>query len=396
MLLVKLMRKSRSFFSRSLLLFGSRAVVIVGLFLFAAFHITQAQAAPPLDRLQAHPPFHVRHHNAAAVIGLSPQQVWSIYHLPGVGGSGTLAIVDAYDYPTALSDLNTFSSTFGLPSLSTCTSSLQSSCFEKHKMASRIRTDSGWALEESLDTQWAHAISPNARILLVEARSASGTDLLNAVNYARNRSDVVAVSMSWGGSEFLGESAYDSYFTSVYGATFFASSGDSGAGVQWPAVSTNVVGVGGTTLNFTNGLFTTETAWSGSGGGLSAYETEPSYQSIYQVPQANGKRAVPDVSFNADPSSGIAVYDSTPYQGVTGWFEVGGTSVGAPAWAGIRALGGNSTNNTKFYQDAATTNYASYFRDIISETNGACGFYCTATINYDYITGLGSPLTTSY
>jgi subtilase family serine protease len=251
-------------------------------------------------------------------------------------------------------------------------------------------------LEASLDTQWAHAIAPNAHILLVEAKSASGTDLLNAINYARNRADVVAVSMSWGGSEFSGEQGYDNYFVNNHNTGFFASSGDSGTGVQWPAVSVNVIGVGGTTLNFdTNKNLISETAWSGSGGGRSAYELEPVYQTTYNVLQANGKRAVPDVSYDADPNSGVSVYDSTSYQGQTGWFQVGGTSAGAPQWAGIKSLGTNVTN-TNFYQDAATANYLTHLRDITNGVNGACGFYCTATINYDYVTGLGSPITISY
>lgn len=349
----------------------------------------------PLDTFEGHPPFHVRRHSASAPVGLTPQQIYAVYGLSNATGSGTIAIVDAYDAPTVQNDLNKFSLQFGLPAMPTCTSAGQQTCFEKHTMANRVRTDSGWALEASLDTQWAHAIAPNARILLVEAKSASGTDLLNAVKYARNRSDVVAVSMSWGGSEFSGESSYDSYFTSPYGATFFASSGDSGAGVEWPSVSSNVVGVGGTTLNFTSGQFSSETAWSGSGGGLSKYEAEPAYQATYQVQGANGFRAVPDVSFDADPNSGVAVYDSTSYQGMTGWYQVGGTSLGAPSWAGIRALGNSNTKNSNFYQDAVI-NYGAFFRDITTGTNGSCGFYCTASTNYDYITGLGSPLTMQY
>src|SRR5207245_1555224 len=135
--------------------------------------------------------------------------------------------------------------------------------------------------EAALDTQWAHAIAPNARILLVEAKSSSGTDLLNAVDYARNRADVVAVSMSWGGGEFSSEAAYDFHFTSSHGVVFFASSGDSGAGAEWPSVSPNVVAVGGTTLSFdSNGNLSWESAWSGSGGGVSAYEPQPGYQSL--------------------------------------------------------------------------------------------------------------------
>jgi subtilase family serine protease len=262
-------------------------------------------------------------------------------------------------------------------------------------MSKKIPPNSGWALEAALDTQWAHAIAPNAKILLIEAKSASLTDLLAAVDYARSRSDVVAISMSWGGNEFSGESNYDYHFTSIYGATWFASSGDSGNGVSWPAVSSKVIAVGGTKLTFNlDGSLLSETAWSGSGGGLSLYEPEPSYQVLYNVPNANGKRAVPDVSYNADPNSGVSVYDSTLIQGQRGWFQIGGTSAGAPQWAAIKSLG-LSASNDKFYTDA-TTAYPSYFRDITSGTNGACVLYCTAATGYDYVTGLGSPLTTIY
>lgn len=344
----------------------------------------------PLDQFQAHPPIHVHRHSSVAPVGLDPVAIKSAYNLPVTGGSGTIAIIDAYDYPTAEKDLNTFSQQYNL---SSCTS--VNGCFEKHQMGPKLRANSGWALEAALDTQWAHAIAPTAKILLVEAKSASGTDLLNAVNYARNRVGVVAISMSWGGNEFSGESSYDSYFTSPSGATFFASSGDNGTAVSWPAVSGNVVGVGGTTLTFLNGSFSSETAWSGSGGGLSTYESQPSYQALYGIADANGKRVVPDVSYDADPASGVSVYDSTSYQGQTGWYQVGGTSAGAPQWAGIRALGSH-VNNTQFYTDAKSNNYATYLRDILSGTNGACGFYCTAGTGYDYVTGLGSPLTTSF
>jgi hypothetical protein len=329
----------------------------------------------------AHSMIRIRPAQTTSPTGLSPTQIRTAYNLPSTGGSGTIAIVDAYDDPTVQNDLNTFSSQFGLPAATV----------EKHTMSSGIPTDGGWALEISLDVQWAHAIAPNANILLVEATSSSLTNLLAAINYARSRSDVIAVSMSWGGSEFSGESSYDSYFTSSYGATFFASSGDNGAGVSWPAVSANVVGVGGTTLTFTgSGSVSSETAWSGSGGGISAYATGPAYQVTYGVPGANGKRAVPDVSYDANPSSGVSVYDSTPYSGSTGWWQVGGTSAGAPQWAAIQSLGLSATNNN-FYTDAKSTSYSSYFRDITSGSNGH-----PAATGYDLVTGLGSPLTTNY
>ena len=146
--------------------------------------------------------------------GLTPNQTRSAYNLPSTGGNGTIAIIDAYDCPTVQNDFINFSQQFGLPSTN----------FEVHKMAQSISTDSGWALEISLDVPWAHAIAPNAKILLVEAQSSSLNSLLSAVNYAKGRSDVIAVSMSWGGTEFSVQSLYDSYFTSNHGVVFFAAS----------------------------------------------------------------------------------------------------------------------------------------------------------------------------
>jgi len=345
---------------------------------------TVAVAVPVLvasNNWSAHTLIHIRRAQTTSPTGLSPTQIRGAYNLPSTGGSGTIAIVDAFDDPTVLNDLNLFSNQFGLPAAN----------FEKHAMSSGIPSDGGWALEISLDVQWAHAIAPNAKILLVEAKSNSLIDLLAAVEYARSRSDVVAVSMSWGGSEFSTESSYDSYFTNSYGATFFASAGDSGAGVLWPAVSTNVIGVGGTTLTFTgSGSIASETAWSGSGGGISAYVTEPSYQVSFGTLGTNGHRGVPDVSYDADPRSGVSVYDSTPYSGSTGWWQVGGTSAGAPQWAAIQSLGLSATNDN-FYTDAKSSRYSSFFRDITSGSNGY-----PATIGYDLVTGLGSPLTTNY
>ncbi len=383
----------------AILIISSLEVIIAGVSIVSAAPdsssngnaaATQVLPAGPPE-WTAHPPIHTRGYTSSTPQGLSPGLIRTAYNLPSTGGNGTIAIIDAFDDPTVQSDLNVFSASFGLPQCNTT-----NPCFEKHKMATKIRTDGGWALEMSLDTQWAHAIAPSAKILLVEAKSSSRADLLNAVNYARSRSDVVAISMSWGGNEFSSESNYDAYFTGsgTYGAiTFFASSGDSGTGAEWPSVSPNVVGVGGTTLNFSNGVLQ-ETAWSGSGGGLSVYEPEPSYQSNYGVPSTTGKRAVPDVSYNADPNSGVSVYDTTSYLGSTGWWVVGGTSAGAPQWAAIKSLGLTASNN-KFYPDA-TTDYSSHFRDITSGTNGICGFYCTAGPGYDYVTGLGSPITTIY
>ena len=363
-------------------------LVIVAIVVLATANFSQTFAATnKLDR-EARPPFHLgRIQNNTTPQGLSPQVVQSAYNLPASGGAGTVvAIVDAYDNPNAEADLGTFSSQFGLP---TCTTA--NGCFLKHKMASKVSTNSGWVLEESMDVQWAHALAPNAKILLVEAKSSRLSDLLSAVNYAKTYPHVVSVSMSWGSSEFSGAQSYDSYFTQS-GVTFYASSGDSGTGVQWPAVSANVVGVGGTTLTF-SGSLASESAWSGSGGGISKYVTEPAFQSAL-VTTSNNMRGVPDISFDADPNSGVSVYDSYGYSGQKGWFVVGGTSLGSPSWAAINALG-QSANNTKLYQDALTT-YTTDFRDVVNGTNGTCGIVCSATAGYDFVTGLGSPLTYSF
>jgi len=364
----------------------------VSLFLVLALSTNGAAAVRQthIGDFTGHSPFHINHHSLNGPVGLSPSDIKSAYNLTNAGsGSGTVVIVDAYNSPNIASDINTFSSQYGLPQCTTA-----SGCLTVHEMVSRLSNSTSWGLETSLDTEWAHAIAPGAKILLVEARSASGTDLLNAVNYARSQPGVVSISMSWGGSEFSTEAQYDSYFTSTTGATFFASAGDSGSGVEWPAVSPNVIGVGGTTLHLTTtNTVSSETAWSGSGGGVSVYETQPSYQTTYGIGYKN--RTVPDVSYDADPSSGVSVYDSYSYYGQRGWFEIGGTSVGAPQWAAIRALGSGITN-TKLYSDAKLATGAPSFRDITTGINGSCGTVCSAAVGYDTVTGLGSPLSTSF
>lgn len=348
------------------------------------FFVKKTEAAYHFSGFRARSPIHVFKVDSVPG-GISPDTIKSIYHLPQKGGHGTIAIIGAYDDTTVENDLNVFSSIFNL---SECTS--RNGCFEKHLMGKKIKSDSGWGLETSLDVQWAHAIAPDAKILLVEATSPSGVNLLKAVDFARSRSDVIAVSMSWGGKEFVEEKSLDKYFVSKSGAVFFASSGDNGWGASWPASSVNVVSVGGTSLVLNNdGTFNREEAWQGSGGGVSAYETQPSYQSSYSIPRAHGMRAIPDVSYNADPHSGFSVYTKGK------WYVLGGTSAGAPQWAAIRSLGLSATNE-KFYADKATDSHASFFRDIVSGTNGDCKYYCQARKHYDYVTGLGSPVTVNF
>lgn len=323
---------------------------------------------------------------------LTPTSVRSIYNLSSTaGGSGTIAIVDSYDDPNIQSDLNTFDNQYGLLACTTA-----NGCFTKVKINNNTPVDSTWAIEESLDVEWAHAIAPKAKILLVEAASANGTDLINAINNARSNNSVVAVSMSWGGSEFSSETAYENYFTSNYGANFFAASGDSGHGTSWPAVSANVIGVGGTTVTLNSkGAVASEVAWSGSGGGLSSFIKEPTWQKTVNLPLTNGMRATPDVAYNANPNTGYPVYDSVPYSGYAGWFEVGGTSAGTPQWAAISTISNRTLSAAELYRDS-TRVPQSTFRQITSGSNGTCAYYCTARVGYNYVTGLGVPLTTSF
>ena len=339
-----------------------------------------ADPQDPKNR-EAHPPHRVLG-NATSTYqgGYQPSQVSAAYGFTGLACSGTstccagqtLAIVDAYDDPTIASDLAAFDSQFGLP----C-----NNCFQKLMPQGPPKADAGWALEESLDVEWAHAMAPGATILLVEASSSSFSSLLSAVDYAVSQG-ASAVSMSWGASEFFGETIYDSHFTAP-GVTFTASSGDSGPGVLYPAVSPSVTAVGGTNLPLdgSGNLTGPETAWSGSGGGVSAYESAPSYQSSLGL----SGRTVPDVSYDADPNTGVAVYDTTAYSGQVGWFVVGGTSAGAPQWAALAAIVNSQRSSPLGGANAALYGLpATDFRDITSPSPAGPGF--------DTATGLGSPL----
>ena len=301
----------------------------------------------------------------------APLDIHEAYAIPETGDTGTIALIEAYDNPKVAADLATFSTVFTWPSAN----------LEVHKMSSTIYPNAGWALESDLDVQWAHAVAPHANLLVVEAKSASIVDLMAAVDYANSRSDVVAISMSWGSTETSSQLAYDSHFT-TNGKVYFASSGDAGGVVSWPSSSPNVVSVGGTSLTMTTTGYT-ETAWSGGGGGVSSIETKPGYQIGVTDSYSLSKRATPDVSYNADPNNGFLVYDSYGYNGGRGWFAVGGTSAGAPQWAAIDTFG-NTATNPNFY---ANYQYGSTFSDIVGGSNGY-----SAGPGYDLATGIGSPI----
>ncbi len=314
---------------------------------------------------------------ATSPTGLSPAQIKAAYTFSttATAGSGkVIGIVDAYNAPNIKADLAKFDAQYGLPAPGFSVRSQTGST------TALPATDAGWALEISLDVEWAHAIAPGAKIILVEAKSNSFADLFTAVNYAKTVTTYV--SNSYGGTEFSGETAYDSTF-SQSGVSFFVSAGDDGLPAEYPSASRNVTSVGGTTLHFTGaGAFSSETAWSDGGGGCSTYETAQSAQSSYTGYSSlgcAGKRATPDLSLDADPNSGVSVYDSTTYEGVTGWWTVGGTSASSPMIAGRTASGGSVLTPAKIYSTAIK------FRDITSGNNGA-----PAKAGLDLATGRGS------
>jgi subtilase family serine protease len=348
---------------------------------------------------------------SSAPSGFTPQQIQAAYGIDSVvfgtikgdGTGQTIAIVDAFDDPDlvnesasgfASSDLARFDQQFNL---SAPPSFIKLS--EGGASTGLPGTDplGKWELEEALDVEWAHAIAPGAGIVLIECNSASGQDMYQGVQTAAGLPGVSVVSMSWGASEFAGESSFDHCFVTPaghQGVTFMASTGDGGSPGEYPAYSPNVVAVGGTSLTLAPGNgYGSEQGWSGSGGGTSAYESEPSYQSAVQN---TGKRTTPDVAFDADPNTGVAVYDSYDDTGGTPWQQVGGTSLGAPSWAGLFAIadqgrvaaGASTLNGASQSLPALYALSSSDFHDI---TSGGNGRY-SAGPGYDEVTGLGSPI----
>jgi kumamolisin len=309
---------------------------------------------------------------AAPVAGCNPYATTA----NPAGGSRAIAIVDAYDDPTAAADLAFFSSQFGLaaPNLTVV-----------YAGGKKPAADSGWQVEAALDLEWAHAMAPGAHIYLVEAASNSLTDLLTAVTVASQLVAAVGggeVSMSWGAGEFSSEAAYDKYFN-MPGVVYLASAGDS-AGVSWPAVSPNVVSVGGTAIsrNPTTGLFQAELAWQQTGGGPSAYQPRPAYQSSV-ASIVGARRGTPDISAVADPTTGVWVFAGGH------WMIVGGTSVASPVWAGIINAAGH------FYGSSAAELAAIYGNaaGFSNVGNGDCGPNegYLALGPWSFCTGHGSP-----
>ncbi len=372
--------------------------------------------------------------SGSVVATYSPAQIRAAYGLPALPATGTtpsaaqaaqmgagqtIYIIDAMHDPNAAAELAAFNQKFGLPGCTTkaiaantslplatasasgCEFSVVFSTASSTMSSTAPPYDSGWATEIALDVQWAHATAPLARIILIEAGDSSLNGLLGAIKLA-NAMGPGIVSMSLGGPEGNWTSSVDAAFTGK-GVSYLAATGDSGASVQWPAVSPNVVAVGGTTLSYSGSGSRSEVTWSGTGGGTSMYTPTPAYQNN-AVPGMGymAHRAVADVAFNADPNTGQYVAILKPGASAVSWISVGGTSLSTPQWAGIIAIANASrvlVNNpvlgaphAALYGQIATVpgTYASAFADITKGADGSCST-CSARVGYDQVTGLGTP-----
>jgi subtilase family serine protease len=317
----------------------------------------------------------------------TPADIHTGYNLPvNSVVPQTIAIVDAFDDPTAESDLAFFNSTFGLPACTTA-----NGCFRKLNQAGNAGPyppfNSGWALEISLDIQWAHATCQNCKIILVEANSNSFADLAASVNKAAQLGANV-ISNSYGGNEFGGSfSAYQHKHVAIT-----VSTGDNGyaAGTQFPASAPTVIAVGGTSLHLdSSSHYVSESAWSGAGSGCSSFYLAKKWQKNAPGQVCGTARGIADVSADADPNTGVYVYDTSISP--PGWYQVGGTSLSAPIIGGVYALAGNAAS-VGFPSKIPYKNKTA-LHDITTGNNGSCGgsAICTAKIGWDGPTGMGTP-----
>lgn len=373
--------------------------------------------------------------SGSVIATYTPAQIRAAYGLPALPAAGTtptaaqaaqqgagqtVYIIGAQHNPNAAAELAAFNQKFGLPacttkaiaptaalplakaSASACEFSVVYSTASGTMTSTVPAYNSGWATEMALDVQWAHATAPLARIVLIEAADPSVNSLLGAVKLA-NAMGPGVVSMSFGAAEGTWTASVDPAFTGAQ-MTYLAATGDSGAAVSWPSVSSNVVAVGGTTLTYTGSGSRSEVSWSGTGGGTSQYTPTPSYQTA-AVPGMGTplRRTVADVAFNADPASGQYVAVLAPGSSTVSWISAGGTSLSTPQWAGLiavanaqRASAGKlalGAPQSMLYGQIAGVpgTYASAFLDITLGSYGSCGAPCTAKPGYDPLSGLGTP-----
>jgi subtilase family serine protease len=318
--------------------------------------------------------------------GMDPTELRGAYKLTGSASGGrTVAIVDAYGYPNLERDLATYRSQFGLPACTTANLCLR--VIDQNGGTSYPRTNVGWDGEQALDVDAVSAICPDCKILVVQAKSASFANLGAAVNMAATQPGVVAISNSYGGSD-APDTTYGHYYNHP-GIAVTASTGDNGyQGGSYPASSSFVTAVGGTTLMTDSNIRGwSETVWDGAGSGCSTYNTALAAASSFGTGCA--KRAMADVAAAADPSNGgMAVYYPTSTRSST-WAQVGGTSESSPIIASVYALSGNTAG----YANAIPYGHAGSLFDVTVGSNGSCSptQWCTARTGWDGPTGLGTP-----
>jgi hypothetical protein len=320
--------------------------------------------------------------SAATPQGFGPPDLRSAYKLPSTGGNGkTVAIVDAYDDPNAESDLATYRAQYGLPPCTTA-----NGCFKKVNQSGQTTglpsPDSGWAGEIALDLDMVSAACPDCKIILVEVSSPTQANLGAGVNAAVSLG-AIAVSNSYGGPESSSDATSDAQYFNHPGVTITAATGDNGYGVSYPASSKYVTAVGGTSLVKSTGTTRgwAESVWSSAGSGCSAYTPKPTWQKDTGC----SLRAVGDVSADADPNTGVAVYDT---YGGSGWQVYGGTSASTPFVAASYVVLGLGGVDPSF-----SYSHTSGFYDVTSGSNGSCGgsYLCTGKAGYDGPTGNGTP-----
>lgn len=370
----------------------------------AATASTSAASAAPVDTVRSCDAVHAPHRMACMAIrrvgrpahhgatphatphgtpsGYGPSDLRDAYGLPSSSTTATVAIVDAYDDPKAEADLAVYRTQYGLPACTT-----DNGCFRKVNQNGSATPlpaqDTGWAGEISLDTQMVSAVCPSCHILLVEAASNGDTDLFAALDRAV-RMGARFVSNSWGDNEDPSQASFDAALDHP-GVVITVSTGDDGAGTDYPATSRFVTAVGGTTLRrSSNARGWSESAWGGAGSGCSRYNAKPSWQ---DASTGCGRRADADVAAVADPSTGVAVYQS---YGASGWTIYGGTSVAAPIVASVYALAG--TPGPDDYPASYPYANAGLLHDVTSGHNGGCQtVICRAGAGWDGPTGLGTP-----
>ncbi len=375
---------------------------LVVILAWSAAPLLMAQA-PDLSHMDVYPPIRISDvpGNPSQPTGILPVQFKAAYgfnRIANLGQGQTIALIDAYDDPNIESDLQVYKTQFHL-----------TPCNLQKVVIGNPGGNNNWALETSLDVEQACALAPQANLLLVEAASQNTADMLAAVQLATTAPyNATVVSMSWGSQEFSGETSYDSYFCNIVNGNgqpviFVAASGDAGHHPIYPGASNCVISVGGTTLALSTVLppsnplqlnYGVEIAWSGSGGGVSPYEPQLSFQNPACSAWSTVNRCIPDI---ASVAANIPVYDT---YSPGGWTNVQGTSIASPDWAAFLALvnsmrasqgkGPLSNARQDLYTAYYSSSYLADFHDITAGTNGNCGSQCTATTGYDLVTGIGT------